>query len=122
MENTKQVTRAYADTSHAPHVHGEAKPCLGTAAEVIPGLVAAMEFESLISYLITFLESVNVDDPAGDKIYKWPMVGESKEKYEKRMEISKRRESEGNTPWFKMDKSSDVVKVDEVWASTKRSK
>lgn len=59
---------------HAPHVFKSGKACLGNAEQVIPELVANYQFSIIAMYAIQFIESVNVDDSAGQYINKWPIA------------------------------------------------
>jgi len=119
--NVRRTIGGYKEGMHAPHVFPDGNPCLGNAAEVIPSLVAGMEYSALTTYAMTFLESVNTDDSAGSKIYRWPIQGESEEDYKARMTLSKEREKAGNTPWFKVakDEAGKII-ADVEWAKKAR--
>ncbi len=58
----------------APHVFSGGNACWGNAEELVQELLQKGEFEALIAYCIQYLESVNVEDSAGQYINCWPEV------------------------------------------------
>jgi hypothetical protein len=68
---TRQVN-AYEEGMQAPHVFPDGKPCLGSLKEVVPQLIGQHEFSTLAQLAISFVESVNLDDRAGEHINRWP--------------------------------------------------
>lgn len=66
--------------THHPHVERDGTPCLGTISSAIPQLIGEYQFAVVAIVAIQYLKSVNVDDPAGAGIYKWPKVEELKTK------------------------------------------
>jgi len=76
---TRRVT-GYSDSMHAPHIFREGKACLGNAEQVLPGLISSYQFSIIAMYAIQFVESVNIDDPAGREITAWPLAKKSKSK------------------------------------------
>lgn len=66
-------------TAHDPHPHvnGEdGSPCLGNVTETIVELSSQAELYALVITFINFLESVNLEDPAGANIIRWDEVDE----------------------------------------------
>lgn len=57
-----------------PHVDGRGKGCLGNLSELIAFAQSNFEIETLIDSLIGYVQSSNIDDPAGYKLYKWDLV------------------------------------------------
>lgn len=72
--NLTRRIRGYEAGMQAPHVFPTGLACLGNMAEVIPELVANYEFAALAMMAILFVESVNVDDRAGQYINNWPVA------------------------------------------------
>lgn len=61
----------WGDRCHHPHISKEGKACLGNVASTLSMLFTTMEWKSLASVLISFLEAVNTSDPAGAKVGNW---------------------------------------------------
>jgi len=60
----------------APHViGGDGSACLGNSNEVFAHLIAKMDLVAAVTRAIKFVETVNLSDPAGRMIVKWPKVG-----------------------------------------------
>ncbi len=57
----------------APHVFPTGKACLGNMDSAIPPLIAKFEWAAAIHMCLHFLRDVNVADPAGKHIDKWPV-------------------------------------------------
>lgn len=72
--NLTRKVDGFERSMQAPHVFVTGKACLGNMEEVIPQLVANYEFAALAMVAINFVESVNVDDPAGKYIINWPVA------------------------------------------------
>ena len=80
--NLTRKVDGYVSGMNAPHVHPGGKACLGNMAEVIPQLIADYEFAALAMVAIQFIQNVNVDDPAGKHINRWPLAKESAQEQE----------------------------------------
>lgn len=58
-----------------PHVNPESgTPCFGNIENILPDLLAGQELSSLVTLLITYLESVDERDAAGEYIRYWDTV------------------------------------------------
>ncbi|NIT13201.1 MAG: hypothetical protein GTN99_02855 [Candidatus Dadabacteria bacterium] len=57
-----------------PHVSGSGEACWGNAVEPIAELQSQHEYPFLVDFLLDYLQSVNVRDPAGREYYKWPVL------------------------------------------------
>lgn len=68
---TRQVN-AWNDEQQAPHIWHNGKACLGNMADVIPQLLGKHEFALLATMAIAFVESVNINDRAGQYVRRWP--------------------------------------------------
>jgi len=68
---TRQVN-AWSSEQQAPHIWRDGKACLGNMADVIPQLLGKREFALLATMAIAFVESVNVNDRAGQYVGRWP--------------------------------------------------
>ena len=55
-----------------PHIGCNNNPCWGNAEESIAELIAEKEISALVIMIISFLQSVNVDDSAGRRVFEWP--------------------------------------------------
>jgi len=83
MFNTTRLVHGMEQKMHAPHVFPSGKPCLGEHATNLHQLLAAFEVNLLVQTSVIFLTSVNVDDPAGRHIDKWPLSTRSAEEQAK---------------------------------------
>ena len=72
--NLTRKVDGYKGGMQAPHVFNNGEACLGNMEEVIPQLVAHYEFAALAMIAIQFIENVNIDDPAGRYINRWPIA------------------------------------------------
>lgn len=66
-------------THHDPHPHVNGRNgegCLGNVAGTIAELSSQMQLYPLVLMCIDYLESVNIDDPAGRKVTNWDEVDE----------------------------------------------
>jgi hypothetical protein len=66
--------KAFHDTSNAPHVFSDGKPCLGTLEAYLPKMIARWELFNVAHLCINFLEQANTADTAGWHVHKWPEV------------------------------------------------
>lgn len=73
LNQTRKV-EAYWPEANAPHVDGNGTACLGNAAQTIQQLFATMDLQTLVVFLIGFVESVNISDRAGAYITRWPLA------------------------------------------------
>ena len=64
------------DDKPAPHVGSDGIMCQGTLSEMLPVLFGRSDYVSMVELLIGFVETVNIDDPWGKTITKWPEVRE----------------------------------------------
>lgn len=62
---------AYWDSSQHPHIDEQGIPCWGSAATTVAMLHGERQYCALVNVLVNYLESVNLDDPAGETIYNW---------------------------------------------------
>ena len=62
--------------SQHPHINGEGWACFGSVDSTLLELLINKEYCSLVSMLISYLESVNIDDCAGKYITAWNIVDE----------------------------------------------
>ncbi|HYD93182.1 MAG TPA: hypothetical protein VEB18_01850 [Candidatus Paceibacterota bacterium] len=72
--NLTRKVDGYKGQMNAPHIWNNGTACLGNMAEIIPDLIGRYEFAALAMVCIQFVESVNVDDPAGKMISNWPVA------------------------------------------------
>ena len=56
----------------APHVFRRGNPCQGNMAEMLPELFVHAEYAAIVSIVIQYLESVNVNDSYGREVDQWP--------------------------------------------------
>ena len=67
----------FSENDPHPHVSGvDGVPCLGSANETIAELSSQAQLYALVMVCIDFLESVNISDPAGEKIKRWDEIDE----------------------------------------------
>lgn len=64
---------------HHPHIDASGNPCLGTASESIPQLIAQFEFAAVAQLCIAYLQHVNLADSAGSGITSWPRAGDAED-------------------------------------------
>ena len=61
--------------SYHPHVNSRGVPCLGNIKELVAQLIGDDEFSAVAQLGLQYLKSVNVNDSAGETIFKnWPIV------------------------------------------------
>lgn len=60
--------------SHAPHVKGSGRACLGNTSEVFPELIGNYEFSAVAMLAIEFVSSCNTADSAGKTISNFPLA------------------------------------------------
>jgi hypothetical protein len=72
--NTKQTVNAFEANMHAPHVFASGTPCHGNAAAALKKAYMDQNFFDMVYIIISFLESVNISDPAGKNIDCWPLA------------------------------------------------
>ena len=58
----------------APHVFSGGTMCHGNLITAITEAYKDRDLFKILICLVTFLESANVDDPAGKYVSKWPIV------------------------------------------------
>lgn len=81
--NLTRIVSGHSPAMHAPHIFTEGQACLGNAAEIFANLIGNYDFCMAVSMAIKFVETVNVDDPAGRCIDRWPVAPDNtKEKKE----------------------------------------
>jgi len=73
---------AYWKPSQHPHVDSNGKACWGTLAETIATLLIEKEYSTLVSIVIEFLKTVNLEDIAGRYYKEWPVYEEIKDGYD----------------------------------------
>jgi hypothetical protein len=74
--NLSHKVQGYWGQSQAPHINNEGGACYGNTAEIWPELIGNYEFAAAAMVAIQFVESVNIDDPAGKYIDQWPLAAE----------------------------------------------
>lgn len=74
--NLTRTVNGHWSGCQAPHINSNGEACLGNMEEVIPQLTADYEFAALAMVCIQFVESVNVNDSAGQYINRWPVAAE----------------------------------------------
>lgn len=74
LEQTMRRRSYWGNECMHPHISDAGTACFGNAAETIITLSSDREWSTLAAFLISYLESVNVDDPAGKYIRSWDIV------------------------------------------------
>lgn len=75
--NDETAVGFWSQNDPHPHVSGRSnKACFGNVAATIAVLAQEREFAALASVIISFLESVNEDDPAGAMVRNWAIIDE----------------------------------------------
>lgn len=64
----------WSDSCPHPHISTEGEACFGNIASTIAQLLADMELFALITILLNYLESINVEDIAGEYCTNWDEV------------------------------------------------
>lgn len=78
----KNISQGYRRRSvwgsfcHHPHINEGGRACWGNVSGSVMTLINDNEYEALVSVLISYLESVNISDSAGEKITWWDVVDE----------------------------------------------
>jgi hypothetical protein len=57
-----------------PHVNREGEGCLGNLSELVASTQTSFEIGPLVDVLIQYLQSANLEDPAGSYLYKWDLI------------------------------------------------
>lgn len=73
---TRRITTPAGRGMHAPHVFGDSHACFGSWNKTVPTVIAQNNIAQIVTMAITFLESVNTADQAGQYIDQWPEVSE----------------------------------------------
>lgn len=74
MNGDKLYTNYFGKGPH-PHISAEGRPCWGTADAQIAQMVNLHEYYAAFLTLLSYLETCNIDDCAGAKIYNYPVIG-----------------------------------------------
>ena len=75
--NLNNCRKSYwSDNDNHPHVKYTGEGCLGDLAEIIAFATSNNDIELLINSCIQYLQSANLDDPAGKRIINWDLVYE----------------------------------------------
>ena len=74
--NTKHMIHGMHSGMNAPHVFEDGHACHGNLVMQIANAYKEKSLYQCVLMLIIFLETANVDDPAGTHVNKWPQVGE----------------------------------------------
>lgn len=77
FENLIEDLRRYScwgQHCHHPHVSEAGHACFGNAEDTLAELSAQKEWCTFVSFLISYLESVNTADAAGKNVWRWPLV------------------------------------------------
>lgn len=72
--NTTRKVHAFSSSMHHPHIFKKGEACFGSAVLVLTELFGRMEYAAAASYIVAFLESVNINDSAGEKVDRWPKL------------------------------------------------
>jgi len=78
--NTKHQIHAFNELMQAPHVFDDGHICHGNMIGMMIDAYKRRDFFQIITMIILFLENVNLDDPAGAYLNRWPVVSEEKAK------------------------------------------
>jgi len=62
---------------HSPHVPHHGAPCWGEATRMLKSLYESFMIPELVVVLIQFVESVNLEDAWGKRIWDWPKVSKA---------------------------------------------
>lgn len=76
MFNTKHQIHAFNEAMQAPHVFNDGHLCHGNIVGAMIDAYKRRDFYQMVLMLIMFLESANLDDPAGQYLGRWPVVSE----------------------------------------------
>ena len=77
VKNLSHMVEGYGGHAMvAPHIYEDGHMCHGSLLSMITQHYAERDVYAIMQDLFAFFESVNVDDPAGKEISKWPVVGE----------------------------------------------
>ena len=113
-------------TRHDPHPHvgGNGNACFGNVENTIAELVAQSEIYALVTVLIDYLESVNINDSAGSYVKYWDEVDENGEIVEEGLNPDERikcpacnddyHEDDMVTVYDRIDEDGDPVGEHEV--------
>lgn len=75
MINTTNKRKSYwSGQDNAPHVRNSGQACWGNVDATVAQLLSSAEVKALLSVVVNYLESVNLDDPAGKCIVNWDRV------------------------------------------------
>jgi len=78
--NTKHQIHAFEALMQAPHVFSDGHICHGNIVSAMVDSYKRRDLFQMISIIIMFLESANLDDAAGAYIRRWPIVTEEETK------------------------------------------
>lgn len=78
--NMTRTVSGYYSNQHAGHVDNYGRPCFGNAGQIVADLCASRDMFTLANYMIAYLQSVNVDDGAGNWIKSFPVAKIPKKK------------------------------------------
>lgn len=73
-KNLTQRIDAFEESMHAPHVFRAGNACLGNAEPMITDAITKRNVYEMVMVAVEFIKSVNVDDPAGRLVRRWPHV------------------------------------------------
>lgn len=71
--NKTRSVDAFRHKCQAPHVWEDGRACLGNAGPMMTQLLSSGMLLEYIGIVIEFVTTVNVDDPAGSRIDRWPV-------------------------------------------------
>ncbi|MFA6594311.1 MAG: hypothetical protein WCT16_03575 [Candidatus Buchananbacteria bacterium] len=114
---TRVIKTGLSQTSQHPHIFNTKDNfCLGNAEEIIPELLSGLEIKALISVMIQFIESVNLDDSAGKELFLWPLAPLKMQSPAVQDELKRLRQAGlwGRNPFSKVDDShcsSNFIKI-----------
>lgn len=75
--NESGTVDAFESGMQAPHVFANGYPCLGNAKGLLKKALGQRDYAAAVMIVIRFLQSVNVDDDAGQFIDHWPLADDA---------------------------------------------
>lgn len=74
FENLTRKVTGFQPAMHGPHIWARGEACLGNAKSALEKAAQQGNIAQLINIAVTFTESVNESDAAGQLVIKWPKV------------------------------------------------
>jgi len=73
IKNLTRIHSGYWDRCAHPHIQQNSNGCQGTLKSSLAELFGSGEYAAGVEQIILFLQTVNLDDPAGALIVNWPL-------------------------------------------------